>query len=455
MTLRHAPARAATGEYMSCNCRRVRCRRSATTPSSRYMKAKPKAGSLRHSSSRRGPLRAIAVQRLERPRLEVLAVGHEHRGPAELVAGLDGVCTRSVLPGLLDLQGDQARVDHRYPSLHSSPSWKISWSRWNVTAVAMAARRLNGPAPGPSARTDACAASPAGWGRSSRARLVSVGGSYICDLTSSRQVARLAARWRAASRYAISATAAAMCAETSRMPASAADTGCPARGRPRHQLRERARRRHEHLVGDARGARGDHAQARRPGRCTSCCPGAARSVLPPRSPGRTGCRRRRARGPRLHLYACSAVHSDFDVGFESAKMIGRSLIAPSRARTSSVNAPPAAATPMMAVGLSARHGVQQIGDRRMLVRVGQLCSAGPRGLPRRGPWSRPASSAGAPRPRPGLGDHRRHHELGDAGGRFARALEQDRLLAERCRRSRAAPRGARPARPRRCPGCRR
>jgi hypothetical protein len=31
--------------------------------------------------------------------------------------------------------------------------------------------------------------------------------------------------------------------------------------------------------------------------------------------------------PPLHAYACSGVHSAFDVGFDSAKITGRALIA--------------------------------------------------------------------------------------------------------------------------------
>jgi hypothetical protein len=47
------------------------------------------------------------------------------------------------------------------------------------------------------------------------------------------------------------------------------------------------------------------------------------------------------------------VHSDFDVGLESAKDIGRSFCAAIVRTTSSVKAPPTAATPMMAVGRNA------------------------------------------------------------------------------------------------------
>ncbi len=47
------------------------------------------------------------------------------------------------------------------------------------------------------------------------------------------------------------------------------------------------------------------------------------------------------------------MHSAFDVGFDSAKTIGRSFIALTHSITSRVNVPPVAATPMMPVGSSA------------------------------------------------------------------------------------------------------
>jgi hypothetical protein len=46
------------------------------------------------------------------------------------------------------------------------------------------------------------------------------------------------------------------------------------------------------------------------------------------------------------------VHSDWEVGFDSANTIGRSLSRAIASITSHVNAPPIAATPMIAVGRS-------------------------------------------------------------------------------------------------------
>ena len=54
--------------------------------------------------------------------------------------------------------------------------------------------------------------------------------------------------------------------------------------------------------------------------------------------------------PSDQRYAWVAVHSDLEVGFESANTIGRLLSAAIVRTTSSVKAPPTAATPMMAVG---------------------------------------------------------------------------------------------------------
>ena len=67
-------------------------------------------------------------------------------------------------------------------------------------------------------------------------------------------------------------------------------------------------------------------RARCRGRCTSCCPAAARTSCRRASRGRTGCRTRTARGPPVQRYASSAVHSACEVGFDSAKTIGRLLI---------------------------------------------------------------------------------------------------------------------------------
>ena len=57
--------------------------------------------------------------------------------------------------------------------------------------------------------------------------------------------------------------------------------------------------------------------------------------------------------PSDQRYACVAVHSALDVGFDSAKTMGRLLSADIVRTISSVKAPPTAATPMIAVGRSA------------------------------------------------------------------------------------------------------
>lgn len=54
--------------------------------------------------------------------------------------------------------------------------------------------------------------------------------------------------------------------------------------------------------------------------------------------------------PSVYLYASSAVHSAFEVGFERAKMIGRSLKLAIALIISGVNAPPIAAAPINTVG---------------------------------------------------------------------------------------------------------
>ena len=101
------------------------------------------------------------------------------------------------------------------------------------------------------------------------------------------------------------------------------------------ELRERAGRA-MNISSVTRGCRSRSPQGRRRGRCTSCCPAAARKSCPSIVTGvERGCRRRRARVRRCGDRPASAVHSAFDVGFESAKTIGRSLSAAMLRRTSS------------------------------------------------------------------------------------------------------------------------
>ena len=83
------------------------------------------------------------------------------------------------------------------------------------------------------------------------------------------------------------------------------------------------------------------------------------------SPDRTGCRRRTARGRRSSGTPPRPVHSAFDVGFDSAKTIGRSLSRAIASSTSGVKVPPTAATPMIAVGLQRLDRGEEVADRRM------------------------------------------------------------------------------------------
>ena len=66
------------------------------------------------------------------------------------------------------------------------------------------------------------------------------------------------------------------------------------------------------------------------------------------------------------------MHSDCDVGLDSAKTIGRSLIFAISSSTARVNVPPTAATPMMPVGLSVLMAVDEVFDRRVIVGVVEL-----------------------------------------------------------------------------------
>jgi len=77
------------------------------------------------------------------------------------------------------------------------------------------------------------------------------------------------------------------------------------------------------------------------------------NALPPTLTGSNGEPHAKSALPSDHRYACSAVHSDLDVGFDSANTIGRACSAAIFRTMSSVNAPPTAATPTMAVGRSA------------------------------------------------------------------------------------------------------
>jgi hypothetical protein len=99
--------------------------------------------------------------------------------------------------------------------------------------------------------------------------------------------------------------------------------------------------------------------------------------LPPCSTGSNGLPEANSARPFDHAYACSAVHSDLDVGFDSANTIGRSLMAHIASITSRVNVPAVAATPMMAVGFSAFTAERKSATGACSWAYGSLCSASP------------------------------------------------------------------------------
>jgi len=67
------------------------------------------------------------------------------------------------------------------------------------------------------------------------------------------------------------------------------------------------------------------------------CPGT--NTRPPHSTGANGLPDANTARPPDHSYARAAVHSAFDVGFDNAKITGRSFTSPIRRTTSCVNAP--------------------------------------------------------------------------------------------------------------------
>ena len=57
--------------------------------------------------------------------------------------------------------------------------------------------------------------------------------------------------------------------------------------------------------------------------------------------------------PLVHVHACSAVHSDFDVGLEYGKITGDAQYSSIASITSRVNAPACVLVPMSTVGFTA------------------------------------------------------------------------------------------------------
>jgi hypothetical protein len=86
--------------------------------------------------------------------------------------------------------------------------------------------------------------------------------------------------------------------------------------------------------------------------------------------------------PPVHSIACSKVHSDWLVGLDSGKMMGRGLSSAISRTAASLNAPPIVLTPMSAVGLSARIADMRSGQKGTSWANGSLwcCSVGCRDL---------------------------------------------------------------------------
>mmetsp|Transcript_60836 Transcript_60836/g.91852 ORF Transcript_60836/g.91852 Transcript_60836/m.91852 type:complete len:272 (+) Transcript_60836:500-1315(+) len=80
------------------------------------------------------------------------------------------------------------------------------------------------------------------------------------------------------------------------------------------------------------------------------CPGTC--VFPSTTTGSNGLPLANRHLPLLHVNACSAVHSAFDVGFDSGMMIGRSFSSHIKSTTSLLNTPGCALTPTIPVGFS-------------------------------------------------------------------------------------------------------
>ena len=116
---------------------------------------------------------------------------------------------------------------------------------------------------------------------------------------------------------------------------------------------------------------------RRPGRCRSCCPGAARrspAVVTDGSNGLPHGEERAALGTSGRpARRCTPT---CEVGLDSANTIGRSLSRAIALSTVSVNAPPTAATPMMRGRLERRDRRRaESRPARARARSGSLCSA--------------------------------------------------------------------------------
>ena len=158
-----------------------------------------------------------------------------------------------------------------------------------------------------------------------------------------------------------------------RGPARAAGRGCPGRGPARVTcVGQRRGRGEEHLVGDA--ARADRDRAEADAGEDVRVVALARDPGPPlrSSPGRTGCRRRTAPGRRSTRTPARPCTRPSRSGSTARRRSAAGSAAPSPRPPPGVKPPAIAATPISAVGSSARIAATRSACRRMLVGVRQL-----------------------------------------------------------------------------------
>jgi hypothetical protein len=140
----------------------------------------------------------------------------------------------------------------------------------------------------------------------------------------------------------------------------------------RDLVRQGLGRDEEHLIGDMVRLRGDHAEPEA-GEDIGVVALARDWVRPFRRTGANGLPLANSARPFDHAYASSAVHSDLDVGLDSAKMMGCSLKRAIASTTGRVKACAVPEMPMIALGLSRSTATSKSGARSASWAKGLLC----------------------------------------------------------------------------------